>query len=122
MFPRRNFGSVFSTNKTMAKLTTNYDKLVESGEIKMDQNQYVAIQWLNDYIDDVIYNQKRDLKKYKFDYLQLPDNEKKLGSKSQTKLNYQYQQLEDIKSLYLWGDPGCGKSFIIEELFKSLEM
>ena len=88
----------------------------------MDKNQYAAIKWLDDYIDDVIYSQKRDLKKYKYEYLQLPDNEKKLGSKSQTKLNYQFQQLEDIKSLYLWGDPGCGKSFIIEELFKSLDM
>lgn len=56
----------------------------------MDKNQYVAIQWLDDYIDDVIYSNKRDILKYKFDYLQLPDSDKKLGSKAQTKLNYQY--------------------------------
>ena len=48
----------------------------------MDKNQYAAIKWLDDYIDDVIYSRKRDLKKYKYEYLQLPDNEKKLGSKS----------------------------------------
>jgi protein AFG1 len=30
--------------------------------------------------------------------------------------------LDDINCIYLWGDPGCGKSFMIEEFYKHLDM
>jgi protein AFG1 len=26
-----------------------------------------------------------------------------------------------LKSIYLWGDPGCGKTFIMDHFFESLD-
>jgi predicted ATPase len=30
--------------------------------------------------------------------------------------------LDDLKSVYLWGDPGCGKSFIMDLFFDTLDI
>lgn len=30
--------------------------------------------------------------------------------------------MDSIKSVYLWGDPGCGKSFIMDLFFDSINI
>ena len=30
--------------------------------------------------------------------------------------------LDDIQSIYLWGAPGCGKSWIMEQFFEQLDI
>ena len=32
----------------------------------------------------------------------------------------QYRDIAKLKSIYLWGDPGCGKTFIMDQFFDSL--
>ena len=31
-----------------------------------------------------------------------------------------YKDLAKLKSIYLWGDPGCGKTFIMDQFYDSL--
>ena len=52
----------------------------------------------------------------------MSNEEKNAESKSYKKINTHYTGLDNIKSIYLWGDPGCGKSFILETLFNSLDL
>ncbi len=33
-----------------------------------------------------------------------------------------YKDLENLKSVYLWGDPGSGKSFIMDLFYDSLQV
>jgi predicted ATPase len=33
-----------------------------------------------------------------------------------------YTDLSDLKSVYIWGDPGCGKSFIMDLFYDSLNI
>ena len=34
--------------------------------------------------------------------------------------NDRYKDISKLKSVYLWGDPGCGKTFIMEQFYESL--
>ena len=35
-------------------------------------------------------------------------------------LQSKYKDLSDVKCVYLWGDPGCGKTFIMDLFYESL--
>lgn len=93
--------------------------MCDSGEIKYDQNQEAAIKWLESYVNEQVYAHRNDLKRFKHAISQLSNEDKSLKSKAWAKVNQDFKNIHDIKSIYLWGDPGCGKSFIIETLFKS---
>lgn len=43
-------------------------------------------------------------------------------SKPFQRLQHEYPHLDGIKSIYLWGDPGCGKSFIAEKFFEAIDI
>ena len=85
--------------------------MVAAKEIERDSNQEVVVAWLDKYINHLLGDQYQ-LKRYKYDYQQLGSADTE--SKSFKLLQQQYKQLDDIKGIYLWGDPGCGKSFLIE--------
>lgn len=40
--------------------------------------------------------------------------------KALAKIKTQFKEASEIKSIYLWGDPGCGKSFIAEQFYEHL--
>ena len=60
------------------------------------------------------------MKRFKWEYSLLSDSEKNLESKGHAKIVQNYKTLADNKCIYLWGDPGCGKSFIAETFFDNL--
>jgi len=31
-----------------------------------------------------------------------------------------FKEISRLKSIYLWGDPGCGKTFIMDQFYDSL--
>ena len=61
------------------------------------------------------------MENYKTEYKHLPKNG--FGNeKLLSKLQNQFKELDTVKSLYIWGDPGCGKSFLMEQFYKHLEI
>ena len=81
----------------------------------------MVINWLEDY-NNFLYTFMHRLKKYKSEYNELKGQKSFDGnSRAVLKLNREYRELDDIKSIYLWGDPGCGKSFIAELFFEDLK-
>lgn len=42
--------------------------------------------------------------------------------KARNKIVEMYSDLQDLKCIYVWGDPGSGKSFITELLYESLDL
>ena len=96
--------------------------MCDTGEIKYDENQEAAIKWLERYVNEQVYAHRSDLKRFKHAISQLSNEDKSLKSKAWAKANQEFKNIHDIKSIYLWGDPGCGKSFIIETLFKSFQL
>ncbi len=32
-----------------------------------------------------------------------------------------YKDIAKLKSIYLWGDPGCGKTFIMDQFYDNLD-
>ena len=64
-----------------------------------------------------------DLENYKEDLALMKAGQFKQDfedSENYKKLRKMYSHLDEIKSIYIWGDPGCGKSFIAEQFFESL--
>ena len=43
-------------------------------------------------------------------------------AKGRLKLREQYSDLFDMKCLYLWGEPGSGKSFLADLLYASMDL
>ena len=37
-------------------------------------------------------------------------------------LQNRYKDLDELKSIYLWGEPGCGKTFIMELFYDTLNI
>ena len=62
------------------------------------------------------------MKNYKKEMHEIGVSDRHEGHKPFDKIQIKYQDLEKIKSVYIWGDPGCGKSFIMEQFFESLEL
>lgn len=52
----------------------------------------------------------------------MPAAEQQNGSRGLAKLNYNYPMLDDNKCVYLWGDPGCGKTFVMEQFYENLDL
>ena len=94
--------------------------MCDSGEIKHDENQDIVIKWLENYVNNSLYANQNQLEKFKTEMAHMSNEDKNSSSKAWQKVNQNYTGLNGIKSIYLWGDPGCGKSFILETLFKSL--
>eukprot|EP00347_Sterkiella_histriomuscorum_P005559 403356147 len=44
------------------------------------------------------------------------------SNKSLQILDEKYKDISDLKSVYLWGDPGCGKTFIMDLFFETLNI
>ena len=44
------------------------------------------------------------------------------NTKARNKTIEMYEDLQDIKCVYVWGDPGSGKSFITELLYESMDL
>ena len=42
--------------------------------------------------------------------------------KARNKTVEMYEDLQELKCVYVWGDPGSGKSFIAELLYESLDL
>ena len=42
--------------------------------------------------------------------------------KARNKIVEIYEDLSNLKCVYVWGDPGSGKSFITELLYESLDL
>ena len=61
------------------------------------------------------------MRRYKYDFQQLKDDEKNLESRGYARVNQDYKMLQDNKCVYLWGDPGCGKTFVMEQFYKHLD-
>lgn len=65
-------------------------------------------------------------KRYKYDLKALQDHgfsgKVTKDTKSFVQLQHGYNMLDDVHCIYLWGDPGCGKSFMIEEFFKHIDI
>lgn len=37
-------------------------------------------------------------------------------------LKSKYKELDDLKSIYLWGDPGCGKTFLMDLFYDTIDI
>ena len=97
---------------------------MNAGTIQADPNQKAVINWLDDYSTNLLVN-LHQIKRYKYDFegvkgkgLTTVDTE----GKAFQKIQQNYKELDDIKSIYLWGDPGCGKSFMAEQFFEHLKI
>ena len=96
--------------------------MCESGEIVHDPNQEIVTKYLDEYVNDTVYANRLQLKRYKYELSQLSNEEKNMNSRAWHKVNQNYKMIHDLKSIYIWGDPGCGKSFILETMFKNLKI
>lgn len=75
------------------------------------------IEYLDKYTQ-TIYDNMKSIKAYKKEYLKLPDQ--KWGNEDV--LMEKYPKLDKMKSVYIWGDPGCGKSFLMEQFYEHLNV
>lgn len=76
------------------------------------------IDWLNEYSFKLEGTQD-SFERYQKAYQNL---RKTADEKQIRKLKDQFKDLNEVKSIYLWGDPGCGKSFIMEKFYESLNI
>ena len=99
-----------------------FQTMCEAGEIVHDKNQEIVTKYLDEYVNDTVYANRLQLKRYKYELSQLSNEEKNMNSRAWHKVNQNYKMIHDLKSIYIWGDPGCGKSFILETMFKNLKI
>lgn len=95
--------------------------MIEKDEIKHDVNQVAVINWLDDYAHK-LEALHEDLGKYKKMYTTMNKGGSSISEKEISKLQSQFKNLSATKSIYLWGDPGCGKSFMMEQFYKNLNI
>lgn len=50
-----------------------------------------------------------------------PDRSNNINDTGKRHIHEKYKELDELKSIYLWGDPGCGKTFIMDHFFDNLE-
>ena len=95
--------------------------MVEDGDAKLDDAQQVVVDWLDKYTT-YLYANLHGFQKYKAEYDGIKGGKgAQTSARAFQKLQYHFEDLDDIKSIYLWGDPGCGKSFIAELFFEGLK-
>ena len=95
--------------------------MAEDGEVQLDDAQQVVVDWLDEYTT-YLYANLHGLQRYKAEYDAIKGG-KAMDTQARAfqKLQYHHEDLDDIKSIYLYGDPGCGKSFIAELFFEGLK-
>ncbi len=108
--------------------------MVRSGKIRQDLNQLAVAKVLDDWTDK-FYAATPRLMQFKQTYEKIADfgqnakafkkqNEKTLlidpNEKTKQRLKTEFEDLDQIKCLYIWGHPGSGKSFISDLLYDSL--
>ena len=95
-----------------ASLMQRYLAMTGSNEIEKDQNQKLVMEWLHKYTQN-LYNHEHELDAYKYEMSQMTGSQQ-LNPKAIDKLQQRHPELQKVRSIYLWGDPGCGKSFLME--------
>ena len=127
-----------------------YHQLVEQGQIRADSRQLAVVNILQQWQDNFVHKEPR-LSEFQAEYEKVADfgqNAKKLEKKgagkfhqyntemhtamgrrefdpqlkARTKVLEMYEDLNDLQCVYVWGDPGSGKSFLTELLFHSLDL
>lgn len=90
--------------------------MIDSKLIQPDHNQLEVINWLDAYSNQ-IKAAEPDFNKYAAAYSVLTANNPVPNKDELKALKAKYHSLQKIKSVYIWGDPGCGKSFMMEKFF-----
>ena len=119
-----------------------YQSMVEKGELRLDQNQLALAQTLTTWGQNFIEKEKQILD-FKDEYHRVVDlgqhakrisrggspradaGEKKERDpldRSRQIIQSKYAALDSLKQVYVHGEPGCGKSFLCDLLYDSLDL
>lgn len=145
-FANINYDAIVPQNS----VTKVYQDLVEQGQIRADPKQQAVIGMLEQWQKKFVAHEPRifDFQEEYSKVANFGQNAKKLGKKGAGKFHQyntemhttmgkrdldpqqkarnkvidMFSDLNDVELVYVWGDPGSGKSFLTELLYHSLDL